>query len=81
MIVTDWVHSIAGFFVVLGLTLGYDCNGGNSLFVHHYFLFLSLFVGLNLFQSGFSKFCLLAIILKKLGVPETREGGKSCCSK
>jgi hypothetical protein len=79
MIVIDWVHSIAGFLIIVGLALGFDCSG-NSIFVHHYFLFLPLIVGLNLFQFGFSKFCPLGIILKKLGVPQTREGGKSCCS-
>ncbi|WP_420208973.1 DUF2892 domain-containing protein [Candidatus Electronema sp. JC] len=78
MIITDWIHSIAGFFIILGLTLGFDC-GGNPLFVHQYFLFLPLFVGLNLFQFGISKFCPLGLILKKLGVPETRENCKTGC--
>jgi hypothetical protein len=82
MIITDLIHSIAGFFIILGLSLGFDCGGGNPLFVHHYFLFLPLFVGFNLFQFGFSKFCPLGLILKKLGVPETRkEGVKSCCGR
>ncbi|MGX9728970.1 MAG: DUF2892 domain-containing protein [Candidatus Electronema sp. VV] len=81
MIITDWIHSIAGLFIILGLTLGFDC-GGNPLFVHQYFLFLPLFVGLNLFQFGFSKFCPLGLILKKLGVPETREScGTGCCGR
>jgi hypothetical protein len=76
MIVTDWIHSIAGFFVVIGLALG--------VWVSSYFLLLPLFVGLNLLQFGFSKFCPLGIVLKKLGVPETREActSKGCgCSK
>ncbi len=73
MVVTDWIHVIAGFFIVASLALGVDC-GGNPLFVHKYFLFFTLFVGLNLFQFGFTKFCPLGIILKKLGVPEHREG-------
>ena len=34
------------------------------------------FVGANLFQSGFTKFCPLDMILKKMGVPETT--GNSC---
>ena len=34
------------------------------------------FVGANLFQSGFTKFCPLDMILKKLGVPEST--GNSC---
>ena len=42
-------------------------------------LWVTAFVGANLFQYGFSKFCPMAGILKKLGVPETR-GSKSCCS-
>ncbi len=71
MVVNDWIHTIAGFFIVLSLALGVDC-GFNPLFVHKYFLFFTLFVGLNLFQFGFSKFCPLGIILKKLGVPESR---------
>jgi hypothetical protein len=75
MIVTDWIHSIAGFFIIVGLALGFDCGGSNSIFVHSYFLFLPLFVGLNLLQFGFTKFCPLGILLKKLGVPETRRGG------
>ena len=80
MIVTDWIHTIAGFFILLGLAFGVDC-GHNPLFLHRYFLLLPLFVGLNLFQFGFSKFRPLGIILKKLGVPETRQNGGSCCGR
>ncbi|MCW5198840.1 DUF2892 domain-containing protein [Desulfobulbus sp. F4] len=81
MIVTDWIHSIAGFFILIGLALGVDC-GHNPLFVHKYFLFLPLFVSLNLLQFGFSRFCPLGLILKKLGVPETREAqGGTCCGR
>ncbi|MDP2753334.1 MAG: DUF2892 domain-containing protein, partial [Nitrospirota bacterium] len=36
---------------------------------------VTAFVGANLFQFGFTKFCPLTMILKVLGVPETR-----CCS-
>ena len=71
MVVNDWVHTIAGFFIMASIALGTD-PVNNPLFVHKYFLFVTLFVGANLFQYGFTKFCPLAIILKKLGVPETR---------
>ncbi|MEN8199438.1 MAG: DUF2892 domain-containing protein [Thermodesulfobacteriota bacterium] len=71
MIISDWVYSVAGFFILLSLALGVDC-GFNPLFVHKYWLFFTTFVGLNLFQSGFTKFCPLAMILKAVGVPETR---------
>jgi hypothetical protein len=62
MTVNDWVHTIAGSFIMISLALG--------VWVHPYWLFFTAFVGANLFQFGFSKFCPLGIILKKLGVPE-----------
>lgn len=49
-----------------------------SLLLAHYhspnWLWVTAFVGFNLAQSSFTRFCPLAIILKKLGV------GGSCCS-
>jgi len=71
MVVNDWIHTLAGFFIMLSLALGVDC-GHNPFFVHKYFLFFTLFVGANLFQFGFTRFCPLGLILKKLGVPESR---------
>ena len=62
MTVNDWVHTIAGIFIMVSLALG--------VWVHQYWLFFTAFVGANLFQFGLSKFCPLAIILKKLGVSE-----------
>ncbi|MBL4901939.1 MAG: DUF2892 domain-containing protein [Desulfocapsa sp.] len=75
MIVTDWIHSIAGFFILLTMALGTDC-GSNPLFLHEYWLFGTAFVGLNLFQFGFTKFCPLGLILKALGVPVCRHTNK-----
>jgi hypothetical protein len=40
----------------------------SPLFVHSYFLFFTAFVGLNLFQSGFTQICPLNNILAKFGV-------------
>ncbi|MEN8189488.1 MAG: DUF2892 domain-containing protein [Thermodesulfobacteriota bacterium] len=71
MIISDWIASIAGLFILISLLLGVDCPS-NPLFVSQYFLFFTAFVGANLFQSGFTKFCPLAIILKALGVKATR---------
>ena len=62
MTVNDWIHVIAGAFIMASLALGY--------WVHHYWFFFTAFVGVNLFQFGFSKFCPMGIILKKLGVAE-----------
>ncbi|HIQ38178.1 MAG TPA: DUF2892 domain-containing protein [Desulfocapsa sulfexigens] len=75
MIVTDWIHTIAGFFILLTIALGVDC-GNNPLFMHNYWLFGTAFVGLNLFQFGFTKFCPLGMILKALGVPVCRHTNK-----
>jgi hypothetical protein len=54
------VFMFAGLMVLVGLTLAY--------FVSPYWILLTAFVGLNLFQSGITGFCPLAMILKKLGV-------------
>ncbi len=62
MTVNDWIHSIAGLFIMGSLALG--------VWVHPYWLFFTAFVGANLFQFGFSKICPMGSILKKLGVPE-----------
>lgn len=63
MIITDWVHVIAGTMIMGSLALG--------IWVHPYWFYVTAFVGANLFQYGFSKFCPMAVILKKLGVPES----------
>jgi hypothetical protein len=69
VIITDWIHAIAGTFILLSLALGIEIS---PVFHSKYWLLFTAFVGLNLFQFGFSKFCPLGLILKKLGVPETR---------
>lgn len=69
MIVTDWIHAIAGTFILLSLALGVEAS---PLFHSSYWLFFTAFVGANLLQFGFSKFCPLGLILKKLGIPENR---------
>jgi len=53
------VLAFAGTMVLLSLVLGY--------FVSPYWLLLAAFVGLNLLQAAFTRFCPLAIILRKLG--------------
>lgn len=69
MIITDWIHVIAGTFILTSLALGVEAS---PLFHSSYWLFFTAFVGANLFQFGLTKFCPLGIILKKLGVPENR---------
>ncbi len=57
-----WIRVIAGTFVLASLALGW--------FVSPWFFLFTAFVGLNLFQSGWTNWCLMETFLKKLGVPE-----------
>jgi len=59
------VRIVAGGFVLLSLALGVEAS---PLFVSSNFLFFTAFVGLNLFQSGFTNFCPLTNILAKFGI-------------
>lgn len=59
------VRVVAGFFIMLSLALGVDAS---PVFVSHNFLFFTAFVGLNLFQSGFTRFCPLNNILALFGI-------------
>lgn len=62
------VRIVAGSFVLLSLALGAP---GSPLFHSAYWLWFTVFVGANLLQSGFTRFCPLEIALKKLGVKES----------
>jgi hypothetical protein len=59
------VRIVAGGFVMLSLALGAEAS---PLFVSKYFLFFTAFVGLNLFQSGFTQICPLNNILARFGI-------------
>ncbi len=61
------IRMFAGAFILVSLALGVP---GSPLFVSRYFLWFTAFVGVNLLQSSFTRFCPLEIVLKKLGVPE-----------
>ena len=67
MTVNRIVRIVAGFFVLVSLALGVQ---GSPLFVSANWLWFTAFVGANLFQSGFTTFCPMDIILKRLGVRE-----------
>lgn len=64
---TTWklVRVIAGLFILLSLALGMQQS---PLFVSHYWLYFTAFIGLNLLQSGFTGWCMMENILRKLGV-------------
>lgn len=74
MTVNRIVRIVAGFFIMLSLTLAHVM--GQVDMTQLSWLWFTAFVGFNLFQSGFTKFCPMDSILKKLGVPETERG---CC--
>jgi hypothetical protein len=59
------VRIVAGNFILLSLLLGVEAS---PLFVSKHFLWFTGFVGLNLFQSGFTNICPLNSILAKFGV-------------
>ena len=61
------VRMFAGIFVLVSLALGVP---ESPLFVSKYFLWFTVFVGANLLQSSFTRFCPLEIMLKKAGVRE-----------
>jgi hypothetical protein len=54
----NYIRAIAGAIILITLLLGY---------VHSsYWLFFTAFVGLNLLQSAFTKFCPMENILEKI---------------
>jgi hypothetical protein len=55
-----YLRLIAGFFVLLSVTLGY--------WVNPYWFLFTAFVGLNLFQSAFTDWCPMITFLRKLGL-------------
>ena len=73
---TSWqlVRLFAGTFILLSLALGLDAS---PLFVSHWWLAFTAFVGLNLFQFGFTNFCPMGLLLRKLGVRD----GNTCCAE
>lgn len=53
------VMAFAGFVILLSVALAHWVNPN--------WLWLTVFVGANLLQASFTKFCPLAIMLKKVG--------------
>ena len=64
---TSWsfVRVFAGLMILVSLLLGVP---GSPLFVSQWWLALTAFVGLNLLQSGVTRWCPLEIIVRKLGM-------------
>ena len=64
---TSWqlTRVIAGSFVLLSLALGVP---GSPIFHSAYWLWFTAFVGVNLLQSGLTRWCLMERILRALGL-------------
>lgn len=62
MTLERWIRLIAGTFILVSLAL--------SQLVSPYWLLFTAFVGLNLFQSALTRWCLMEDLLRKLGVRE-----------
>ena len=60
--INRYIRAIAGAFVVLSVLMAY--------FININWIWFTLFVGINLFQSAFTKWCLMENILKSLGVED-----------
>ena len=63
---TSWqlVRLVAGSFILLSLALGIP---GSPIFLSPWWLAFNAFVGVNLLQSGLTKWCLMETIMRKLG--------------
>lgn len=56
----QWIRAIAGTFILVSLALGWLHS--------RYWLLFTAFVGLNLLQSAFTKWCLMEDILDRRGI-------------
>ena len=59
------VTAFAGFMILLSVAL--------TVWVHPGFVWLTVFVGANLFQQSFTGFCPAAMVMRKAGLKSERE--------
>lgn len=62
MTINDALRMIAGIMVLLSVVL--------AVTVHINWLWFTVFIGLNLLQSAFTKWCPMITLLRKAGLPE-----------
>lgn len=65
MNIENFIRLFAGFVILASLALG---AAASPLFHSSNWLWLTAFVGVNLFQSAFTGFCPAAIVMRKLGI-------------
>lgn len=78
MTVNSAVNVMAGFVVSVALVLTHVM--GQVDLMQPSWLWLAGFVGLNLFQMGFTGFCPAKAVFKAMGLKDSDQGNKSCCS-
>jgi hypothetical protein len=59
-----WIRLIAGTFIIVSVALSY--------FHSRMWLWFTLLVGVNLFQSSLTGWCLMEDILRKFGIGQVR---------
>ena len=74
MTVERIMRVMAGFMVLLSLALAHFSGLVDLSSLS--WLWFTAFIGINLFQSGFTGFCPPEKLLKKLGI---RSQGEACC--
>jgi hypothetical protein len=62
MDLNQWLRAIAGIMILLSVVLGH--------FVSPNWYYFTAFVGLNLLQSAFTKWCPMITVLRQAGVRE-----------
>ena len=67
MTIDEALRAIAGTFLLISLALAHYVNPN--------WLWFTAFIGVNLLQSAFTRWCPMMTILKKAGVKTSRE----CC--
>lgn len=70
MKIENIIRAVAGTFVLTSIALSY--------FVNIHWLWLGVFVGVNLLQSSFTQFCPLEKILEAAGL-KNNSNNNSCC--
>jgi len=76
MTINNAVNSMAGFFIVCGLAAAHFSQQIDL--TQPGWLWLVAFVGINLFQMGFTGFCPAALIFRRLGIKDAK--GTACSS-
>lgn len=64
------IRLLAGTMILASVAL--------TVFVSRYWLFLTVFVGLNLFQSGITRWCFAETVLHSMGLRSQGAEGRSC---